>query len=104
MVMKLVPADPTIAELEKQATELNRKPRKSANPVATGLIDCWRNQAWLPRNCRHKFLSALPRPPGGPYAVEKLTWEKFAEKTSRQVALQKILSARRDICYPQKLP
>ena len=30
-----------------------------------------------------KFLSALPRPPAGPDAVEKLTLSKFAEISSR---------------------
>jgi hypothetical protein len=35
------------------------------------------------QKCRNqdKFLSALPRPPAGPYAVEKLTHQKMAEKT-----------------------
>jgi hypothetical protein len=28
-----------------------------------------------------KFLSALPRPPAGPYAIEKLTHQKMVEKT-----------------------
>jgi hypothetical protein len=37
-------------------------------------------------------------------AVEKLTWEKSSEKTSRQDALQTILSARLDIFYPQIFP
>ena len=30
-----------------------------------------------------KFLSALPRPPAGPYAVEKLNLSKLVEKTLR---------------------
>jgi hypothetical protein len=30
-----------------------------------------------------KFLSALPRPPAGPYAVEKLLRRKVIEKTLR---------------------
>jgi hypothetical protein len=37
-------------------------------------------------------------------AVEKLTWEKSAEKTSRQDALQTIFSARLDILYPKISP
>jgi hypothetical protein len=37
-------------------------------------------------------------------AVEKLTWEKFSEKTSRQDALQTIFSAGLDIFYPQIPP
>ena len=39
-----------------------------------------------------KFLSALPRPPAGPYAVEKLTHLKMAEKTLHQEALQTTFS------------
>ena len=35
----------------------------------------------------HKFLSALPRPPAGPHAVEKLLLAKFAKIKRRQDAL-----------------
>jgi len=34
-----------------------------------------------------KFLSALPRPPAGPYAVEKLFLAKFAKMKLGQDAL-----------------
>jgi hypothetical protein len=37
-----------------------------------------------------KFLSALPRPPAGPYAVEQLHRWKMTEKTLRQDALETI--------------
>jgi hypothetical protein len=37
-----------------------------------------------------KFLSALPRPPAGPYAVEKLHRWKMTEKTLLQDALETI--------------
>jgi hypothetical protein len=39
-----------------------------------------------------KFLPALPRPPAGPYAVEKLPPAKFAKIKSRQDALQTTFS------------
>jgi hypothetical protein len=35
-----------------------------------------------------KFLSALPRPPVGPYAVEKLIRREMTEKTLLQDALE----------------
>jgi hypothetical protein len=47
-----------------------------------------------------KFLSALPRPPAGPYAVEKLLSVKFAKIKSRQDALQTTFSVFLDIFYP----
>jgi hypothetical protein len=45
------------------------------------------------QKCRgqDKFLSALPRPPGGPYAVEKLLRWKFAKIELLDDALQTIL-------------
>ena len=48
-----------------------------------------RMQKWRSQD---KFLSALPRPPAGPYAVEKLLPAKFAKIKSRQDALQTTFS------------
>jgi hypothetical protein len=47
-----------------------------------------------------KFLPALPRPPAGPYAVEKLLPAKFAKIKSRQDALQATFSTWVDIFSP----
>jgi hypothetical protein len=48
-----------------------------------------------------KFLSALPRPPAGPYAVEKLPPAKFAKIKSRQDALQTTFSVLLTFSIPQ---
>jgi hypothetical protein len=47
-----------------------------------------------------KFLFALPRPPAGPLAVEKLTHQKMPGKTLQQEALQTTFSFFVDIFYP----
>jgi len=46
------------------------------------------------QKCRNqdKFLSALPRPPAGPYAVEKVIGAKLAKTKLRQDAAQTTFS------------
>jgi hypothetical protein len=50
-----------------------------------------------------KFLSALPRPPAGPYAVEKLNLSKLVEKTLRQDALRTTFLVFQAFCIHQIL-
>jgi hypothetical protein len=47
-------------------------------PVASKELPRLRMQKW---GGQDKFLSALPRPPAGPLAVEKLTHQKMRGKT-----------------------